>query len=88
MKQKPIQIDDKYRPGQKVWINPALEAVREEECLCLNCDNFKPGTPEHCKIARDFFKLILKHKDTCTNKFPMSACTEWKPKTNRPNLPK
>ena len=41
--------------GCDVWVNPNTEALRETECLCLNC-----GVMKSCQIAKKLFKLCIK----------------------------
>ncbi len=67
MKAEPVQ---KKKYGDVVWVNPTLEAIREEECLCLNCDSFKPNTATHCQIAAQFFEICKEYNTA----FPMSWC--------------
>jgi len=41
---RPIFVE---RYGEKVWENTKMDALRKEECLCLNCDRI--GKLELCK---------------------------------------
>ena len=73
MKTQPVQ---QWSHDKLLWINPTTEAIRKEECECLNCKRFKPDTDAHCHIAADFYEVIKKHG----NKFLMVGCHEWEPK--------
>jgi hypothetical protein len=74
MKAEPVQEE---RFGELVWINPTLEAIRDEECLCLNCELFKPNLAnDHCPIATDFFELCKKYN----NAFPITWCKPFRKK--------
>lgn len=47
------------RDGE-VYANPTTEALRKDECLCLNgCANMKPGEPDHCQIAQRLFDACV-----------------------------
>ena len=37
--------------GAEVWVNPTTEALRRDECLCLNC-----GKLGLCPTAKNFFR--------------------------------
>lgn len=54
MKEAPRQ-EEHY--GNMVWVNPTTEAIRREECLCLNCNKCKPGQPNHCHIAQALYEV-------------------------------
>lgn len=45
---------------KEVWVNPTTESLRKDECLCLNCNNLKPGQPDNCSIAQVFYKTCVK----------------------------
>jgi hypothetical protein len=71
MQVQPISV---LRHGQQVWENPTVEAIRREECLCLNCARMKPGEPDHCPIARRFYEICKVHGTA----FALSRCDSWK----------
>lgn len=63
--------------GSSVWVNPTTEAVRREECLCLNCDNLKRDEPDNCAIAEALYQIVKRDNLALT----ITRCPEWKPKT-------
>lgn len=73
MKREPVK--EMYHETA-VWVNPTIEALRHEECECLNCGNAKFNTPEHCPIAGEYFELIKKY----SNAFVMCKCPNWEAK--------
>jgi len=66
---QPIRQEEHF--GHKVWVNPTTEALRESECLCLNC-----GIMKECRIAKKFLKLCIKEHLAIT----ITRCFHWKPK--------
>ena len=56
MKESPRQ---EIHYGRQVWVNPTTESVRRTECLCLNCDNLKPGQAINCSIAQSFYEICV-----------------------------
>lgn len=61
-------------PWGEIWINPTLESLMSEECLCFHCGNFKPDQPEeHCRKAAAFFALCRLTDTT----FPMAGCSTY-----------
>ena len=62
-----------HKYGFDVWENPTLEAIRPDECLCLNCSNLKPGLPENCEIAAALFSVSKQHGVA----FPLSRCPKF-----------
>lgn len=74
MKQEPQQ---EVHHDETVWVNPTTEALRKEECLCLNCGNMKPGKPDHCYIANQLYQISVKENIAMT----ITRCPIWKPKT-------
>ncbi len=53
------------------WVNPTTEALRKDECLCLNCLQMNK-----CVIASELFKIcVLADVD-----FIMTRCPKWKGK--------
>jgi hypothetical protein len=73
MKEVPRQVE---RYGLLVWENPTAEAIRKEECLCLNCGRMKPGQPDHCQVAAAFYEICKVNG----NAFVLSRCAHWNPK--------
>jgi hypothetical protein len=60
------------RDGE-VWVNPATESLRKDECLCFNCAKCKPGQPDHCPIAQALFEICKKGKVALA----VTRCPEW-----------
>lgn len=59
-----------------VAINKDMDELRKSECLCLNCDNMKPG-PDNCVIAAQLYQICLK-----TNvAMAITRCPVWQPKS-------
>lgn len=73
MQQVPQQ-EEHY--GHDVWVNPTTEALRRSECLCLNCDNLKPGQPDNCQIAQQLYQVCVSENVALT----ITRCPIWKPK--------
>ena len=65
----PTQVVTKY--GQSVVVNVLMEALRRDECLCLNCT--KLGI---CGIAKEGFDLCKKYNVA----FAMTRCPIFEPK--------
>ena len=63
--------------GETVWVNPTTENLRRDECLCFNCDNMKPGEPDHCHIASAFYEVCKRENVALI----VARCPLWKPKT-------
>jgi hypothetical protein len=61
--------------NQEVWVNPTVEALRESECLCLDCKSFKPNQPDNCPTAQSLYEI-------CEEKGGMALiitrCPGWK----------
>lgn len=73
MRTQPVQ--EKHY-GWIVWVNPTTESLRREECLCLNCGNFKPGQDDHCRIAKALYRVCV----AANIAFAVTRCPDWKPK--------
>ncbi|KPJ85672.1 hypothetical protein AMJ57_02240 [Parcubacteria bacterium SG8_24] len=73
MKAKPV-LEDHY--GQEVWVNKTTEALRRDECLCLNCGNLRPNQPDNCPVAQAFFKLCVGENVALA----VTRCPIWTPK--------
>ena len=73
MQVQPVQV---VRHEQMVWENPTAEAIRRAECLCHHCDRMRPGTPEHCSLAQQFYEICKAHGTA----FVLSRCDSWKEK--------
>lgn len=57
MKGKPVgKIVEVEKYGAKVKANTLLEAFREDECLCMSCDN-GPYGPNECPVAGDLYNI-------------------------------
>lgn len=74
MRVQPVQ-EEHY--GKLVWVNPTTESVRREECLCLNCGNMKPGSPDHCRVAQALYQICVNDNVALT----ITRCPIWKPKS-------
>lgn len=74
MKEQPRQ-ETHY--GKDVWVNPTTESLRRSECLCLNCDNLKPGQPDNCHIAQAFYQICVQDNVALA----VTRCPLWKPKS-------
>lgn len=59
-----------------VWVNPTLESIRREECLCLNCSRMKPGNTGHCAIAESLYKICAAQNIALA----VTRCPIWEPK--------
>lgn len=66
--------------GLAVWVNPTAEAMRREECLCLHCDRMKPGQPDHCPVAAQFYEICKANG----NAFVLARCAHWMPPAEPP----
>lgn len=70
MKVQPVQEE---HFGVLVWVNPTLEAIRHDECLCWNCALLKPEQPDNCSIAQRLYELCCEtHIAT-----PVTRCPVW-----------
>ncbi|HXK37355.1 MAG TPA: hypothetical protein VJ553_07275 [Candidatus Paceibacterota bacterium] len=56
-----------------VWVNPTTESLREQECLCFNCNRMRPGAANHCPIATAFYGVC---RLTATA-FAMTRCPKF-----------
>ncbi len=65
---EPIHQEEHF--GHKVWVSPRIEALRESECLCLNC-----GIMKTCPIAKKLFNLCVKEHMAMA----ITRCFHWKP---------
>lgn len=71
-----VAAQQRPQDGLKVWVSPALEAVREDQCLCLSCQKYTPGKPRQCFMAEGLNRLGRRAGlglVTC-------RCPEWEPK--------
>jgi hypothetical protein len=59
--------------GQEVSVFAELKGQHRDHCLCMVCDKFKPGTEDHCPIAKDTYENCVKH-GLCT---PMFECPKF-----------
>ena len=73
MNTKPVEV---VSHGNKAWANQLMDCLRREECLCLNCDNLKPGQSDSCHIARTFYEVCVKENVALA----VTRCPLWKPK--------
>ncbi len=63
--------------NQEVFVNPTTESLRRTECLCLNCDDLKPGQTGNCPIAQLFYQICVKENIALT----VTRCPNWKLKS-------
>ncbi len=63
--------------GEQVWVNPTTESLRRTECLCLNCDNLKPGRSDNCHMAKAFYQVCVEENVALA----VTRCRLWKPKS-------
>lgn len=64
------------RYGKIVWENEIFEDQRKGNCLCHQCNRMKPDSPDHCKIANNFFEICKEHG--CA--FILTRCESWEQK--------
>ena len=64
--------------GTEVLVNKEMDTLRKTECLCLNCENMKPGLPEHCGIAQQIYNICVAQNVAMA----ITRCPIFKPKTN------
>jgi hypothetical protein len=57
--------------GVNVWVNELMDALRREECLCLNCERL---TDHSCVVAGMIYKLCKEHNLALA----MTRCKNWK----------
>jgi len=62
--------------GLNIWASPTLEAVREGQCLCLNCQKYAPGKPRQCYLAESMYRLCRRSGLALVT----TRCPEWEPK--------
>ena len=62
--------------GKRAWAHPIMDSLRREECLCLNCDNLKPGQSDNCHIAQTFYEVCVKENVALA----VTRCPFWEPK--------
>ena len=62
-----------WRYGKLVWENEVFEDQRNGNCLCHQCRLMKPGDPDHCGIAQEFYEICKKHG--CA--FILTRCEDW-----------
>ena len=62
--------------GREVWVNPTTEAIRDAECLCMNCDLLKPGKNDNCGIAKTLYAVCVNNDVALA----VTRCPLWKPK--------
>lgn len=71
MQERPVQ---KEYFGITVWENPLTDSMRDHECLCLNCDNLNPGSPNNCPIAQELSDACVRHNVALT----LTRCPEFR----------
>ena len=75
MKENPVK-QEHY--GVEVWVNPLTEGMRDEECLCLNCDSLKMGE-DNCPIAKKLYKICVEDNMALT----ITICKEFEEKEGK-----
>lgn len=60
--------------GKMVWTAKEIKGRYKTDCLCTNgCQKFKPGQPDHCKIAAANYALCIEHNLVA----PVQECPEF-----------
>lgn len=72
MKTKP-RLEEHHK--KETWTNPTTDPLRREECLCLNCGEFKPGK-NNCPFAKKLYEVCVKAKIALM----VTRCGYWEPK--------
>lgn len=62
--------------GMTVWVSPALESFRKDQCLCLHCQKCRPGQKDHCFMADRLYRICRRGHLAMV----ISRCPEWQPK--------
>lgn len=65
------------RYGVMTHESAEMDAARHKHCLCLCCDNLKPGELTNCVMAETMFALC-KTKGMAMG---ISRCMDWQPRT-------
>lgn len=63
------------RYGQEVWEDSEADAIRKVTCLCLRCANIRPGAPQYCPIAQDFYNICRENGVALM----VTRCAKWVP---------
>lgn len=63
------------RYGKMVWENERFEDQRRGNCMCLKCGRMKPGQPDHCPAAAQFYEVCKEYG--CA--FILTRCSLWTP---------
>lgn len=58
-----IRFEHKHTNGTTTEVAgfAELRGRHRENCLCYQCDNFKPGQPDNCEIANSNYQQALKY---------------------------
>lgn len=59
--------------GNEVYVKEELKGTHREHCLCFECAEFEPGTPDNCHIAATLFRLCQEFGVTT----PVFECPEY-----------
>lgn len=62
--------------NRKTWVNPATEAIRAKECLCLNCELLKKNAKDNCPIAQALSRICTAFDVALI----ITRCPHWHPK--------
>jgi len=68
------QLKKELHYGHEVWVNKTTEKLRRSECLCLNCNNLKPGQSNNCQVAQSLYGICLKENIAMI----ITRCPNWK----------
>ena len=73
---KIIRINNRFPGPKTLAINTVGEGLRRHINLCFACTRFQPNTPDHCRVAQDYF-------DFCNTNHvggPLVRCAQFNPK--------
>lgn len=68
-----------HRYGRNTLELPTADSLRKTDCLCLNCDRLKPGSPNNCPHAQALYEIC---KEIAGATF-ITRCSFWLPNTSR-----
>jgi hypothetical protein len=66
--------------GVDVHVNPLMEALRPDQCLCLNCGRLDLNPADNCKNAQALYELCVKNNLAMA----VTRCPNWIQKVNEP----
>jgi len=59
--------------GADVSVNPLLERMRAEDCLCLNCGKLNPNPSKNCPVAQSLYEICVRENVAMA----MTRCPNW-----------